>query len=157
MANKTPVMVVSGDKALLKALKKAGEAGQKALRPAIVDGASVMANAVRGRAKNDWVRANVETKVVFDDAKGVTVLVGVKSDKDHPSNIPVWLEYGVAPHKIPAKYSNDVVLNILGRLVRGQVKHPGIAAQPFMRPAFDESKDAALAAIENALRRELNL
>jgi HK97 gp10 family phage protein len=45
------------------------------------------------------------------------------------------LEYGTAPHIIKAKAA-DGLLVWAGGAAR-EVQHPGIAAQPFMRPAFD--------------------
>lgn len=47
----------------------------------------------------------------------------------------VLQEYGVQPHPI------------------GKGTHPGHKPQPFMRPAFDETKDAARAEVQHQLRR----
>lgn len=148
---------VVGDKEILDALKRAGEDARESLRPAIEGAAKILADAVRNRARNAWIKGHVTTKVAFDDKRGVTAIVGVERDDDHPANVAMWMEYGTKAHKIPKQYSKNVILNIMGRLIRGQVKHPGQAAQPFMRPAFDEASDAAQEAVTKVLKEKLGL
>jgi len=55
------------------------------------------------------------------------------------------LEYGAAPHTIRAKPGQVLVWN--GGAAY-QVEHPGIAAQPFMRPAYDATKGAVVDSIK---------
>ncbi len=52
------------------------------------------------------------------------------------------LEYGARPHDIAIKTKS-------GKEIR--YKHPGMQPEPFVRPAFDESKDAAVAAFAKVM------
>ena len=56
------------------------------------------------------------------------------------------LEYGAAPHLIKAKAAGGLLRWAGG--AAPQVNHPGIAAQPFMRPAFDETQGAVVESIK---------
>jgi len=78
----------------------------------------------------------------------VVVLIGPRDGyKDpetgrNPVNYAHLVEFGTAPHLIPAGEG----LKIGPAVVRGTVEHPGAPAKPFLRPALDESKQKVLAA-----------
>ena len=55
-------------------------------------------------------------------------------------------EYGTAPHVIRAKAPGGVLA--FAGTVTTQVNHPGTAAQPFMRPAYDETKGEVVESIK---------
>lgn len=57
------------------------------------------------------------------------------------------LEYGTAPHVIRAKAEGGL-LAFAGTFVK-EVQHPGIAAQPFMRPAFDAEYLTAIQSVKD--------
>jgi len=57
------------------------------------------------------------------------------------------LEYGTAPHIIRAKAAGGLLK--FGGTYAQEVHHPGIAPQPFMRPAFDSKKDEAIGIIKD--------
>ncbi len=56
------------------------------------------------------------------------------------------LEYGTAPHVIRAKAAGGHLR--FGGKAYTSVNHPGTAAQPFMRPAYDETKGAVVESIK---------
>jgi HK97 gp10 family phage protein len=60
------------------------------------------------------------------------------------------LEYGTAPHIIRAKAA-DGLLSFAGTFTK-EVQHPGIVAQPFMRPAFDSTHGAVVESIKDQCR-----
>jgi HK97 gp10 family phage protein len=60
-----------------------------------------------------------------------------------------FLETGARPHIIPQTYVR------LGRTVRRRLRHPGMAARPWLRPAFDESTTAARQAFGAAMRQAI--
>lgn len=70
--------------------------------------------------------------------------VGVGPDKEH------WyyrlIETGVHPHVIPADGKKAIMGSSMDHPVFS-ASHPGFPARPFMRPAYDGSKDAALQAV----------
>jgi HK97 gp10 family phage protein len=62
-------------------------------------------------------------------------------------------EYGTAPHAIQPKKGKYLSFN--GRLIR-KVNHPGMAAQPFIRPAIVNALPRAQAGIKTDLRAILD-
>lgn len=60
-----------------------------------------------------------------------------------------FLETGAKPHIIPQTYIR------LGRTVRRKLRHPGMSARPWLRPAFDESTTAARQAFGEAMRQAI--
>ncbi len=102
-----------------------------------------------------------------------TFQISVRLDpkKEH-GFLGVFHEFGVAPHFIQAGDSGlsarkltkaakrgDVTgdvqhkaLKIGGNFVGGAVFHPGMAAHPFMRPALETRRDAAIAAFAAKIR-----
>jgi HK97 gp10 family phage protein len=60
------------------------------------------------------------------------------------------LEYGTAPHLIKAKAEAGLLRWAGGAAT--QVQHPGSAAQPFMRPAFDATGTSMVESIKDQCR-----
>lgn len=60
------------------------------------------------------------------------------------------LEYGAAPHTIKAKAAGGLLVWSGG--AAKQVSHPGIAAQPFIRPAFDATHQLVVENIKDGCR-----
>ena len=69
------------------------------------------------------------------------------------------LEYGVAPHIIKPRANNTLKRLSLtigpNRVMPEIVRHPGLRPQPFMRPAFEETKEECLTLIASELRVEI--
>lgn len=65
-----------------------------------------------------------------------------------------FVEFGTQPHKIKAPKGHALKF---GQTVVQEIEHPGSVAQPFMRPAADESHAAATAAVAGKLRERLTL
>jgi HK97 gp10 family phage protein len=97
---------------------------------------------------------------VSTNSKGGTVMakvaagkgLGVKGKK--PGNLPLWLEYGTAPHIIRAKKGGGLALPD-GSVVT-EVMHPGAAPHPFMRPALDTQAGAAVVAAAEYMKARLS-
>jgi len=85
-------------------------------------------------------------------------------------NLPLWLEYGTAPHLISVDDSqrqglsvrrvNDRVnagsLVINGNFVGTTVHHPGARPHPFMRPALDTKEGEARAAAQSYINSRIS-
>jgi HK97 gp10 family phage protein len=63
-------------------------------------------------------------------------------------------EFGTGPHTIVAHGGGAIAIG--GEVVGKSVDHPGQPARPFMRPAFDTSKEAATQAIRDTLAAKLD-
>lgn len=73
-----------------------------------------------------------------------------------PRNKWYWQfwETGAAAHRIRAKRAKALTFDAGGeQLFRRLVSHPGMAARPFLRPAFDEGKGAAIREATRVLRQ----
>ena len=145
MAKNTITISIEGGENLLKAIRDADMSVRSVLRAATLAGGQVVANAAAGSAPGPEIIAEVM------EASAAGVVVGIGPDKEH------WhyqfLETGAAAHEI-----KGTPLQFEGRegLVRtASVSHPGMAAQPFLRPAHDgtqgEQKDTLGAHIRSAL------
>jgi HK97 gp10 family phage protein len=60
-----------------------------------------------------------------------------------------FFETGAKPHLIVQRYTR------IGRNVTRRLRHPGMAARPWLRPAFDESTSAAQQAFGQAMRQAI--
>ncbi len=67
--------------------------------------------------------------------------------------IAKFIEFGTAAHIIKGR--NGGWLQLFGGIIRKSVDHPGARANPFFRPALDESKGAALLAIGEYVKKRL--
>lgn len=125
-ARRTPQPEIGANIAV--STKIVGEAGNAAFHAAMKQGFD-KASAVK--AMRDARRA----------AKGTLppVLMYVGPTDGH--SMAHWWEFGIAPHVNGGQFAGT--------------KHPGVRPTPFMRPAFDGQKDAALAAIAAELAAQI--
>lgn len=154
---------IQGDEELAMRLKNLSEAALKRImRPATRAGASVVNKAAKAKAKSvsKAVSRSIGVKAKTYTNTG-TVWVGVGprtgekysekrpgyywggTEKFKPVKVGPLLEYGTTAHEQP----------------RLGIKHPGMEAQPFLRPAWDSSKEAAYQTVKAKawyyLRKEL--
>jgi HK97 gp10 family phage protein len=124
---------VEGGPELIAKLRKMGVDVDQVLEAAATAGAQMIAETANGKAPRRLIR----TETAERRAGRVTVDVGM------PDEVWYWryLETGAGPHGItgsPLMFEGDQ-----GTIVTGAVSHPGMAARPFLRPAFDAEKDNA--------------
>jgi len=143
MADNSVTMTIRGSKEVQRALKKAGKRGREVLRDALNAGGDVILQEARINApvrKNTggkmlpgspgWLRDHLAKKTAFDDASGVVVLVGGNERGfGRGGNMALWQEFGTS-------------------------KQP---ARPFLRPAFETKKHAAINVIKIRLKKDLKL
>lgn len=142
MANAFEVHI-DGLEEALAALRRAGVSTRPILRSAAEAGAELIAEAARGLAPGP----EIETDVVESKADAITVDVGPIKEKWYYR----FFETGAGPHAIKGK-SLLVFEGDRGLVRIGAVQHPGQAAEPFLRPAFDGQGDEAVDAIGARLR-----
>lgn len=146
MARRVSVKIEGADK-LLRALKKRRVDVAAVLEKAATAGAEVLAAAANPNAPE----ALIETETTSAEPGRVTVAVGPPAEKWY------WrfVETGAQHHPIGGPLA--IWFEQEQRLVVvGGAQHPGMAARPFLRPAFDEKggKDgAAQAEVGDVLRR----
>ncbi len=136
-------MQIKGGEELLRKLRQLGVNVEDVLEVATLAGAQVIANAANPLAPEPLIEAQVTEK----RKKSVTVDIGPPEKKWY------WrfLETGATGHEItghPLVFEGDE-----GLVVTGGVRHPGMAARPFLRPALDTKKSAAVGAVGDEIRR----
>jgi HK97 gp10 family phage protein len=139
---------IEGGEELLGKLKRMGVDVSNVLEEAAVAGAQVIVDAANPLAPEPVITE----EVVESGSDGVTVDVGLPEEKWHLR----FFETGTSPHYIPGpltiKFEGDEEVSV----VPG-AQHPGMAAQPFLRPAFDAKasgdQSAASQAVGEVVRR----
>lgn len=138
---------------------------QKVLRQAVAAGASVMKREAKRRCPKRTGRLAKSIAMKFKrigrgSRRGrVFYQVGPKEKYAH------LVEFGTGPHIIKPNATRRVILRLRGEKVseywglgyKGRfgkkVKHPGATAQPFLRPAFDESANQMISAMQKRIKR----
>lgn len=134
---------LEGGEELLRKLSQLDLNVRRELRAAGVAGAEVVKAVANGMAPGPHVEINVER------AAGTVVEVAIGPDAEH------WYyrfhERGAVAHEIrgAALLAFD---GASGLVITPRVSHPGMAAQPFLRPAMDESDGTASDAMGARLR-----
>lgn len=136
---------LEGGEELLAALRKLEADIEGALRAAALAGAQPIVAAANSRAPGP----HIEAEVVSVSGSRATAAIG--PDKEH------WFyrffETGAAPHEIEG--SPLVFAGREGMVRTARLSHPGMAAQPFLQPAFGERQDEANSAMGASLRSQV--
>ena len=138
---------IEGGEALLKALRDADGNVKKSLRAASKAGMDVIrADAVARMPPNRYKKVLVmKSSFPRKEICEATVRISKRAWKMR------FVEQGVTAHEIkgsPLAFEGDN-----GLVITGAVHHPGLAARPFIRPAFDAKHEEAKAACGESLRQ----
>jgi HK97 gp10 family phage protein len=112
---------------------------RKAARPMLKRAKEISSNA-------DVTGDTTKSIGIIANRKTNSIKLGPRRGNGFKGHHAHLLEYGTAPHIIRAKAA-DGLLSFAGTFTK-EVQHPGIAAQPFMRPAFDATHGAVVASIK---------
>jgi len=86
---------------------------------------------------------------IIANKKTNSITVGPRRGGQFKGYTAHLLEYGTAPHIIKAKAGGGLLA--FGGTFTKEVQHPGIAAQPFIRPAFDATKGQVVESVKSQL------
>lgn len=146
------------------------EIEDKLLRGAGRAGIGVIADEARDRCISDKVKAAIKTKVKAEPNK---IMARCTANMGR-LQLPIWLEYGTAPHFISVddrqrgglglrrintkvgENEGNGSLVIGGKFVGSTVWHPGAQAHPFMRPALDAKGGEAITAAQNYINSKIS-
>lgn len=137
------VVKIEGLKELNAKLKNmASKEANRITRRGIAKMAQVIRKEMRQRAPKDTgdLRKNLAYKIKKEPRGGYSGTVGPKPKAFYAR----FLEFGTAAHAIPNKNSKSRKPIKIGGRVFNTVEHPGIAPHPFLRPAFEAKKQAAV-------------
>jgi HK97 gp10 family phage protein len=139
---------LKGTREAIKRLRKIGADVGKVKKRAAEAGGEVIRRAADRMAPGPHV-------VMGTEAKGDRVRVDIGPDDEH------WyykfFETGVGRHDIGPKNSSVLRFIDEGELVFTRLvkDHPGMPAQPFLRPALDENVKQAVEAVAGEIRKAL--
>lgn len=85
----------------------------------------------------DSIMTSIESGATIDQ---VVVKIGPNKKLDWRAH---FIEFGVRPHVITAKRARVLADKETGDLFGRGAHHPGLRADPFIRPALDENAEAA--------------
>ncbi|MGY3091085.1 hypothetical protein ACVWYF_004149 [Hymenobacter sp. UYAg731] len=121
-----------GDKVIDGVLRKAGQP---------------MLKLAKALSSNADVTGDTTKSIGFiANRKNNSLTLGPRRGNGFKGYVGHILEYGAAPHTIKAKAAGGLLVWAGG--AAKQVSHPGIAAQPFMRPAFDATNPQVVDSIK---------
>jgi HK97 gp10 family phage protein len=133
---------IEGGEQLLRALKEMDADLDRVLEAAALEGAEVIREAAISRAPGDHIEVEVK------EVKRGHATIEIGPDKDH------WyykfFETGTSAHEV--RPVNRKALQITPEAYAMFASPSGMAARPFLRPAFDEKQAAAEAAVGDKLR-----
>lgn len=138
---------VEGGEALLKALREADGNVKKSLRAASKAGVDVIKADAAARVPPSRYKKVLVSKASSPrkDVVEATVRISKRAWRMR------FVEQGVTAHEIkgsPLAFEGDS-----GIVITGAVRHPGMAARPFLRPAFDAKQKEAEAVVGESLRQ----
>lgn len=141
--------VLDGAEELIARLKELGDiAAGAAVMEAVIEGGKAMKDEIESRAPGPHI-------VVWPSMGGLKrgyAEVWIGPDKEH------WyyrfFETGASPHEIEP-FAAEALLLVGGNLREKVLHHPGMGANPFMRPGFDASEARVKARIGERLWEEL--
>jgi len=154
MGRSTATVKVRGLRELERAIRKLPRLmGKRVLTKALRAGALPMAAAMKQRApvESGRLRRSIVSRASASIQSGT---VAIKIGPSKAAWYAHFVEFGTATHNIRSKLLGPRLKLRDGRIVR-KVSHPGAAAQPFMRPAFDETKTLAANIIKQQLVTEV--
>lgn len=150
MAKRTTftVQIEGLDRVLAELARRQRNVGAE-LENALVAGGEVIADAARGNARSTAQSVARGVRVVKrPQSRGkALVVVGSTSPLAH------LFEWGAAPHEITPE--NRRALRLADGWFARRVQHPGMAAHPWLRPAFDSQQRNAQARIRQKLQTAL--
>ena len=139
------VAEVEGVEELLGKLRRLEADVSEELGPAMKEGATVIKDAANRLAPGPHVDIEIEG---LTDA-GAVVAIGPVEKKWYYR----FFELGATAHEItgrPLAFEGQA-----DTVVTGRVQHSGMAAKPFLRPAFDQHKDKAIETIQERLKQRI--
>jgi HK97 gp10 family phage protein len=142
---------IKGVEELRGKLKKLGDKQErKVTRTAIRKAGNLVLKNARKRApkKSGRLRKGLAVRVSVTTT-GETVRIGAK--RRAGARHAHLIELGTKPHVITTRRGK--ILASPGHIYGRRVNHPGIPAQPFLMPAFEESKDDAVDFFKDEMKR----
>jgi HK97 gp10 family phage protein len=103
----------------------------------------------RGLASPKSIISRIKIRMKQPDRFGVRALVIAGAPHSH------LLEFGTKAHKILAKVKKALADKATGKFFGKVVNHPGNRARPFLRPAYETRKVAAVNRMAEVLRERI--
>jgi HK97 gp10 family phage protein len=149
------VVRIEGLDDLTKALKEVGLSVNGTIRKSLREGIKVIQEQAEANAKEitnrKATKIEASTHGSREGSKNVTMTLRISVRAFYLG----FFESGVQPHEIPKHGGVVAFEGNEGLVVVRHVNHPGMAARPWLRPAFDARKDAAVQRVGDYLREAI--
>jgi len=131
---------IEGIEDLVRQLRRSSLSAGRQLSDGLVQASRPLVRRANQMAPDPLIRVEVLER----RAGMVSIAVGPPKDKWYW----IFFEYGATPHEITPDTADKLVFQGRnGMVYTARVSHPGMAARPFLRPAYDESKTQVLRAM----------
>lgn len=141
---------IDGGESLLREMRALGIRVSSAMRSAMRAGARVIRQRAEELAPSRRVRRRRATRTVASVRRDVVTIRVAPTKRRWYLRL---VETGTAPHVIRARRGRVLVFQGRRGAVAVQVvQHPGARAAPWLRPAFEQQREAAVRAIADGLR-----
>lgn len=145
-------------------------AGEDWAKKALTESAGLLVNRARPKAKTQAIKDGFKIDPAKDngdytysirivnvakEAAAYEFGSGIHRTRGTPAKYPIYpknkkaLAFDWNPETIPWGSPKFIGIGADGRMLFKFVQHPGVAPVPFMKPAFDESKDEIRAKLKN--------
>ena len=141
MANNKTI-TISGLDEVIKALEKRGDNVTKALDEICTVAAEILQDEIESNATGS-IASSIVIETEEKSKSKVSKKIGASKKKWYAH----FVEYGTRAHIIPH--------GVINGQYRRNIRHPGARAKPFMRPAFDTKKEAAITAVGKEIQNKV--
>lgn len=144
---------VLGSMELAAEFKEMGVVSGRSLEPAWQAGAELIVTTAERLAPkaSGELADNIGQETQKRTRRAISVAVG----PDDEIFYALFLEFGVSSHEVVRQQAQG--LEVAQGEFRASSEHPGVAAKPFLRPAFDEKLDAVVETIADELFAAMGL
>lgn len=150
MAKMTAKIV--GSERLIAKLRRTNGNVQAGLEPILLAAGEVLRQAAADNVRpiSTVTAENMIKETVVRKSGSVEVWVGPQRKKAWYAHL---IEFGAKPHRIVPRKAK--MLRFINGALRRAANHPGMAARPFMRPAFDNRQAEAKAKAGSGILKAL--
>lgn len=142
---------LKGDKELIANLKKVKAGAAKVLQQAVMGGAGIIETAADKGAPGAY---NVQ-QLVAEETTTTRAVAAIGPDREHWYY--TFFETGTQPHEATPRVKQALMLMPAGEpVVRLITRSGGMAAQPFLRPAIENTQPAVTAKVGGIFWAEIS-
>lgn len=144
---------ILGTEDLNRALRELGITATKGKKQVALGAAGIIRDEAEANAPEEdgFLKAHIIQEILEETEDAITVAVG----PDRDAFYGLIVEFGADPHNEEPETKR--VLSDGKEVFGVEVNHPGVPERPFLRPAFDDNIDRAIAEAAAQVKKVLKL